>query len=506
MKRQRPIGLFLAVTAGVTAEVILCIEPVHIGARLRFRQGDGGSTKERRAEAQLLAPRLPIVGGSLIEVILLGVQLVIAVLEDLAGLQVAQQIRRTDDRVVGNVLHALHQLGCLVQVCAALVALSVLVLVCVDARVGIKPHRHIVVGEVGGLGEAVAVVTGAGDIELHLGDGAQAGQIELRPIRNDILRAVAQIDGRFAGLRFPIVAGGCQLDPVIIADFGGQAVAVQVAVQRVADVVDIHVVDHARHAVAKGQGRQDLTVRVAGVVLVAEVYGKVVGAVVSAAGADIALGARFVHCQLVIEVAIGNIITGSIVGHGMTAAPIAVIIPALGHRMLQLGVPGIVPGVRLAIVRGAAAVGVQHAAAVLRAVDQARPVALAGKIGAALIVGILKCQHPQLIACILRLPGRGIGRLCPLGEGGDHGAVDQRQRHHQRHQRGDDTFLDVHFSVLHLLFLFLLFLKSKALRQKAHFRAPAVRPGMQSTHAWPQSFRLSASRYRQEPKDIPKRI
>ena len=375
-----------------------------------------------------------------------------------------------------------------------------------NARVGIKPHRHIVVGEVGGLGEAVAVVTGAGDIELHLGDGAQTGQVELRPIRNDVLRAVAQIDGRFAGLRFPIVAGGCQLDPVIIADFGGQAVAVEIAVQRVADVVDIHVVDHARHAIAKGQGRQDLRVRVAGVVLVAEVYGKVVGAVVAAAGADIALGARFIHGQLVIEVAIFNEITGGIVGHGMAAAPIAVIIPALGQRMLQLGVPGIVPGIRLALVRGAAAAGVQHAAHVLRVVDQARPVALAGKIGAALIVGILKCQHPQLIACILRLPGRGIGRLCPLGEGGDHGAVDQRQRHHQRHQRGDDTFLDVHFSVLHLLFLFLLFLKSKALRQKAHFRAPAVRPEMQSTHAWQQSFRLSASRYRQEPKDIPKRI
>ena len=78
-----------------------------------------------------------------------------------------------------------------------------------------------------------------------------------------------------------------------------------------------------------------------------------------------------------------------------------------------------------------------------------------GRAAAAFAAG--KCQHPQLIACILRLPGRGIGRLCPLGEGGDHGAVDQRQRHHQRHQRGDDTFLDVHFSVLHLLFSFFAF-------------------------------------------------
>ena len=193
-----------------------------------------------------------------------------------------------------------------------------------DARVGIKPHRHIVVGEVGGLGEAVTVVTGAGDIELHLGDGAQTGQVELRPIRNDVLRAIAQIDGRFAGLRFPIVAGSDQLDPVIIADFGGQAVAVQVAVQRVADVVDIHVVDHARHAIAKRQRRKLCCLIKLRAILVAVVYGKVVGAVVAAAGADIALGTRFVHGQLVIEVAIGNIITGCIVGHGMTAAPIAV--------------------------------------------------------------------------------------------------------------------------------------------------------------------------------------
>ena len=324
MKRQRPIGLFLAVTAGVTAEVILCIEPVHIGARLRFRQGDSGSTKERCAEAQLLAPRLPIVGGSLVEVILLGAQLVIAVLEDLAGLQVAQQIRRTDDRVVGNVLHALHQLGCLVQVCAALVALSVLVLVCVDARVGIKPHRHIVIGEVGGLGEAVTVVTGAGDIELHLGDGAQTGQVKLRPIRNDVLRAIAQIDERFTGLRCPIVAGSDQLDPVFFVNLGGQAVAVEIAVQRVADVVDIHVVDHTRHAIAKRQRRKLFCHIKLRAILVAEVDGKIIGAIVSAAGADIALGVRFVHGQLVIEVAIGNIITGCIVGHGMTATPIAV--------------------------------------------------------------------------------------------------------------------------------------------------------------------------------------
>ena len=193
-----------------------------------------------------------------------------------------------------------------------------------DARVGIKPHRHIVVGEVGGLGEAVAVVAGSGDIELYLGDGAQTGQVELRPIRNDVLRAIAQIDGRFTGLRCPIVAGSDQLDPVVIADIGGQAVAVEIAVQRVADVVDIHVVDHARHAVAKGKGRQDHAVGIAGLVLITVVYGKVVGAVVAAAGADIALGTRFVHGQLVIEVAIGNKITGCIVGHGMTAAPIAV--------------------------------------------------------------------------------------------------------------------------------------------------------------------------------------
>ena len=193
-----------------------------------------------------------------------------------------------------------------------------------DARVGIKPHRHIVVGEVGGLGEAVAVVTGAGDIELYLGDGAQTGQVELRPVHDDVLRTVAQIDRRFTGLRGSIVAGGHQLDPVGIIDLGGQAVAVQVAVQRVADVVDIHVVDHSRHAVAKRQRRKLFCHIKLRAILVAEVDGKIVGAIVSAAGADIALGARLVHGQLVIEVAIGNIITGCIVGHGMTAAPIAV--------------------------------------------------------------------------------------------------------------------------------------------------------------------------------------
>ena len=294
-----------------------------------------------------------------------------------------------------------------------------------------KPHGHIVISEVGGLGEAVAVVTGAGDVEFHLGNLAQTGQIELCPVRNDVIGAVAQVNAGVSGfIAFSIVAGSHQLYPVIRANLGRQAVAVEIAVQGIADVVDIHVVDDTRHAVGKSEGGQDLAVRIAGIVLIAEMHGEVVGAVVTAAGGGhIRAGGFAVNGKLINKGAMRRKITGDVVGDGVAAAPVAVVVPALGQGVLQLRVAGVVPGVSLALFGGTGAIGIQHIAAVLGLVDQAAPVIAACEVGAALVVGILKGQHPQLVV------------LCVIhGEGGD---GRQGYRHHQHQQKGCNSFLHV---------------------------------------------------------------
>ena len=262
----------------------------------------------------------------------------------------------------------------------------------------LKAHRNVVIRKICGLRETGTVVAGAGDVELHLRDLAEAGQVELRPVRDDVRRAVAKEDAGLAGLGTgSVVAGSRQLDPVRVVDLRGQVVAVEIAVDRVADVVDIHMVDHTLFVVNKREGGENLAVRVAGIVLVAEVHGEVVGAVVAAAGALETGRVLLVDGQLIAEVAVGGKLTGDIVGNGMAAAPVAVVSPTGRKRVGQAGVVRVRPGVGLADVRRAGAVRIEHRAAVLRVVDQARPVGLSGKIRSALVVGILEGQNAQLI-------------------------------------------------------------------------------------------------------------
>ena len=296
----------------------------------------------------------------------------------------------------------------------------------VGRRLGglLKPHRHVIVGEVGGLGEAVAVVAGAGDVELHLRHRAQTGQIEFCPVQHDIVGAVAQVDGGLAGLLRTVVTGGHQLHPVVGADLGGEAVAVDVAVHGVADVVDVHVVNDPRRAVGKGQGRQLLRHVEGGAVHIAVVYREVVGAVVAAAhAADGGIRIGLIYRQLVSIVAVFAEIAGDIVGDGVTAAPVAVAAVAAAQTAGQLGVAGIGPGVGLLQRGEAAAIAVEHSAAILRVVDEAGPVASAGEVDAALVVRVLKRQHPQLVV-------RRLGRQCAHRQQGDC----QDQRHQQGNQ------------------------------------------------------------------------
>ena len=266
-------------------------------------------------------------------------------------------------------------------------------------RGNIKAHRNVVIGEVRGLGEAVAIIAGAGNVELHLCNLTEAGQVELRPVEDDVLRAIAEVDAGLAGLdAVRAVAGGRQLDPVRVINLRGQAVAVEIAVDGVADVVDVHVVNHMGFAVCKREGGQNLAVGIAGVVLVAVMHGEVIRAVMAAAGALEAGRVLLVNRQLIVEIAVGGKFAGHVVGNGVTAAPVAVVSPTGRKRVGQAGVVRVRPGIGLADIRRAAAVRIEQLAAVLRLVDQARPVGAAGKVRAALIVGILKGQDAQLVA------------------------------------------------------------------------------------------------------------
>ena len=292
-----------------------------------------------------------------------------------------------------------------------------------------KPHRHIVIGEVGGLGEAVAVIAGTGDVERYLADLAQTGQIPLRPVHDNVIRAVAQIDIGLAGLcALGIIAGSHQLYPVVRADLGGQAVAVDVAVQGIGGVGDVHMVNDTLRTVGKGQGRQRVrTKSIAGVVRIAIVHGEVVGAVMATAGAGQAGNALFIDGELCFKSTVVFNVTRVVVGNGVAAAPIAPAAVTLGENVVQPGVVGVRPLVSLICgVDASAAAAVQQLAAVLGIVDQGRPVIAIGKVGAALIVRVLKGQNTQLV--VIRR------------EGADR---QQRYRHHQRQQQREDSFLHV---------------------------------------------------------------
>ena len=117
----------------------------------------------------------------------------------------------------------------------------------------IKADCHIVIGEVGGLREAIAVIAGAGHIERDLQDLTKAGQVPLCPVHHDVLRTVAEVDAGSSGLLPCRVIARCdQLDPIVVADLGSQTVAVDVAVERIVHVVDIHMVNDTGGAVGKG--------------------------------------------------------------------------------------------------------------------------------------------------------------------------------------------------------------------------------------------------------------
>ena len=180
-------------------------------------------------------------------------------------------------------------------------------------------------------------------------------------------------------------------------------------------------------AVSESQSGQDVRLVVFRPVYIAIVYGKVVGAVVAAAGAGQAGNALFVDGELCFKSTVVLDVTRAVVGNGVAAAPIAVGAIVVGEYVGEACVVGVCPLVSLLLRGEPAAAAIQQRTHILGIVDQGRPVAAARKVGAAFVVRVLKGQHPQVI----------ILALCK--------SADRQQRycHHQRQQQREDSFLHV---------------------------------------------------------------
>lgn len=96
-------------------------------------------------------------------------------------------------------------------------------------------------------------------------------------------------------------------------------------------------------AVGKGQSGQGICLVVFRPVYIAIVYGKVIGAVVAAAGVGQAGNALFIDGELCLKSAVGFNVTCAVVGNGVTAAPIAVSVIVVGEYVFKARIAGIRP-------------------------------------------------------------------------------------------------------------------------------------------------------------------
>ena len=156
---------------------------------------------------------------------------------------------------------------------------------------------------------------------------SEYGEIPLCPVHYDIVRPVAEGDVRFAGLFAVGVVADCNdLDPVAVSDLCGEAITVDVAIERVRRIGDIHVVNHTLNAVGKGKSWQNFGFIICAAIDIAIMHGKVIRAVMSGAGARQSRNALFIYGKLRLKTAVFGNVSGAIVGNGMSTAPIAVCI------------------------------------------------------------------------------------------------------------------------------------------------------------------------------------
>ena len=180
-------------------------------------------------------------------------------------------------------------------------------------------------------------------------------------------------------------------------------------------------VNDTGHAVLEGEGGQHFGLVEGGAIHITVVHGEVVRPVVAAAGSAQALHTGLVDGELGLKSAVVGDVPGAVVGDGVAAAPIAVGIVIIRELMCQTGVVVVAPGVGCVHISDTGAVGtVEQLASILRIVDQAGPVALAGEVGAALVVPVLEGQNLQVVI-----------RCCSK-----HTDRQKRNSHDERQQKG----------------------------------------------------------------------
>ena len=105
---------------------------------------------------------------------------------------------------------------------------------------------------------------------------------------------------------------------------------------------------------------------------------------------------------LAVEAAVGFNIAGSIVGDCVTAAPIAIGAPRVAEHTGEESVVFIVPFVRFFCAVKSHSGTIEQLAAVLGIINKACPVVSAGKVFAALVIGILEGENAKVVVLALR--------------------------------------------------------------------------------------------------------
>ena len=97
-----------------------------------------------------------------------------------------------------------------------------------------KTYRHIIVGKIGGLAEAIAVVARTGEVKLYAHHLAQSTEIPFCPLGDNVIGTIDKIELQSACLiAVGIIACSENLHPVFFAYVGSESVAIHVAIDGV---------------------------------------------------------------------------------------------------------------------------------------------------------------------------------------------------------------------------------------------------------------------------------
>lgn len=169
------------------------VEAVHISTGLRLRDLDGGSAEDGLGEMVYFTPTLATIGGALIVVVLVVQLLALGRLEDLAGLQVAQQIGRAGldgGAGLGGIAGLAGGNGHGLGLGRGLVAVGIVALLLRRLVLGVAAVVGVIGGILAGIGIAgtavvggigVLVGVGGGILSVVGGDGLRGLRYVIRP-------------------------------------------------------------------------------------------------------------------------------------------------------------------------------------------------------------------------------------------------------------------------------------------------------------------------------------